>query len=368
MRRLTHKRKNLEQCKEELESWKVDKKEIKKVKEFLSEYASGRITRRRGSNTDGLIEALKNMLKISLYNISDLSKEKEIRKFYDSFLNDKIKTIKGKTYSLRYKVEALATLKRYLQWRFPDRKDLIAPLDIKIAIKSKEPEFFTIAQAERLYKTCKSAKERFIISVLFSSGARAEELLNLRPCDFEFGKDFVQLTIRTETSKTNGRTISLYWNPCFEAIPEYIAERRKEGMKDTDYVLSSGYGSMTKWFKRFVKRANLDIRLHPHLFRDSCATWLASKLNRQQLCVFFGWKFSSPMPDRYIARAGVNMQEIDTKVKNENIRELQTELERAKLEFKMKQEEMEKQIEQKIKEGIQKFEQRVIDGLKNRKK
>ncbi len=56
-------------------------------------------------------------------------------------------------------------------------------------------------------------EERFVIAVLFDSGARAEEFHNIRREDIQLpsGSDnYVQITLKEEYSKTNGRTISLY--------------------------------------------------------------------------------------------------------------------------------------------------------------
>lgn len=48
-------------------------------------------------------------------------------------------------------------------------------------------------------------------------------------------------------------------------------------------------------------------------FRHSSATYYASKLNRQQLCIRYGWAISSRMPDTYFTRSGVDMEELDKK-------------------------------------------------------
>ena len=50
-----------------------------------------------------------------------------------------------------------------------------------------------------------------------------------------------------------------------------------------------------------------------HLFRHSSATYYATKLNRQELCYRYGWRFSSNMPDVYISRAGMESKHLDEK-------------------------------------------------------
>ena len=53
--------------------------------------------------------------------------------------------------------------------------------------------------------------------------------------------------------------------------------------------------------------------VHYHLFRHSSTTYYATKLNRQELCYRYGWKFSSNMPDIYISRAGMETKQLDEK-------------------------------------------------------
>ncbi len=56
------------------------------------------------------------------------------------------------------------------------------------------------------------------MALLFDSGARAEEFLNIRYEDIEIPEkdNFVRLTLKEEYSKTKGRVISLYWKHSLE--------------------------------------------------------------------------------------------------------------------------------------------------------
>jgi len=351
MKVLTHKRKTLEECIKEIESWDISKDERDSIKKFLNEYLSGRVTSRIGNNPDGLVESLTNCLKVSVVNIKDCSKENNIRKFFDDIMKDKIKKMNRKTlayngeaYSLRHKIEIINTLKRFVKWRYPDKPELLVSLNIRIQQKQKDDDYLTLQEIDTLYKDCKSNKERYILAGLFSTGCRAEEFLNLRICDYDLpkGDEFIKATIRGETSKTKGRTISLYYPKVFEAVQDYISELKKNGSNPTDLVLEGYSYEALRYFIGYLGEKSLKKNIHVHLFRGSCATWLASKLNRQQLCVYFGWAFSSNMPDKYISRAGVNMKEVDDKVRTDNFQDIQVQLEKEKFEKR----EMKEQIEE----------------------
>ncbi|MBA7491770.1 Tyrosine recombinase XerC [subsurface metagenome] len=356
MKVLTHKRKNLNQCLEEVESWNIEAKEKKSIKLFLNKYLSGEITSRIGSNPDGLVESLTNCLKNSSAHIKDNSKQVQIQNYFNDLLKDKIRKFSKKTkkynggkYSLRHKKEILSILRRYIAWKYPAKPKLLIPLNIKIKLKKKEEDWLELSEIDKLYKGAKNNKQRYIISSLFSTGARIEEFLNLRICDYKIPTDdnFIKVVIRADTSKTSGRTISLYYGKSFEAVTEYINERKRQGAKETDFILEDSYDSVRGFLTRLSKRI-LNKPIHPHLFRASCATWLASKLNRQQLCVFFSWSFSSNMPDIYIARKGVNMKEVDDKIKTDNFQEIQNQIEKEKHEKR----EMKEKIEQMEKENL----------------
>ena len=70
-------------------------------------------------------------------------------------------------------------------------------------------------------------------------------------------------------------------------------------------------------------------------------------MNRQQLCIRYGWSFSSRMPDVYIARAGVDTQELDTKFAGGEIEKFKSSLGRVEQEAKIKDERI-KQLEKTV--------------------
>src|SRR5439155_14275592 len=127
------------------------------------------------------------------------------------------------------------------------------------------------------------------------SGARAGEFHNIRFEDVylpEGKENFIKITLKQEYSKTLGRTIALYWKHSLEAVREYLAQRVAEGIKPADPVFRGDYTATRKFLERLGKSV-LKRRLHYHLFRHSSTTFYATKLNRQELCYRYGWRFSS---------------------------------------------------------------------------
>jgi hypothetical protein len=97
-----------------------------------------------------------------------------------------------------------------------------------------------------------------------------------------------------------------------EAVKDYLAERIAEGVKPADPIFHGNYSATRKFLRRLGTSA-LKRPVHYHLFRHSSTTFYATKLNRQELCYRYGWRFSSNMPDVYISRAGMESKQLDEK-------------------------------------------------------
>jgi integrase len=323
-----------------IDNWEITDQLKYKITLFLKKYASGEIT---GNVLDkGSITRYAQYLKVAVENISSFD-EKGISKFKENFLSDKIKGNRGSAFSLRGKKELLNVVIRFIEFNFPNKlTSLKKILEIKIRIKKNDIETLTDDEAERLIKETKPLDKKFLLEVLNHSGMRAEEFHNVRYSDIILPKNksmYIKINLRNEFSKTEGRTITLFGKNSLKIVKEFLAYRLEEGMKPEDPVFPTTYFSAKKWMARHGKKV-LGKNVYYHLWRHTCATRLSSKLNRQQLCIFFGWKFSSPMPDIYIKRSGVNMIDVEEKFANTDIEDLKKEydnkLEEKKQELQIK--------------------------------
>lgn len=205
---------------------------------------------------------------------------------------------------------------------------------------TKTPEFLKESEVEKLFKACKSAQERFLVAVLFDTGARATEFHNVRMEDVELPQgpeSYPKITLKEEYSKTKGRTVSLFWKYSAEAVRDFVREREAQGAQRTDPVFVRSYPAARKFLLWLGKRG-LGRSIHYHLFRHSSATYYADKMNRQQLCIRYGWTFSSRMPDVYINRAGVEMRELEDRFKAAEVESLRNALARVQQQSNIKDE------------------------------
>lgn len=270
--------------------------------------------------------------------------KKDMRYFIDRLNKDEIKKINEEPYSDSTKLDIKIILRTYLKWRLPNKyADLTNWFDTRT--KKKTPEYLAEIEIEELYNACPTVSEKFLISVLFDSGMRAEEFLNVRFEDIiEPTENFpyYKIDVKEEYSKTDGRTVGLYWKLSTKIIREYLSKCDRSP-KEPVYVKE--YNAVRMFLTRLGKRV-LNKRVHFHIFRKSSATYYAPKLNRQQLCIRYGWKFSSDMPDIYIKRAGIEEEEVKTKILNTDLEKLEKVNQELQTKFALMKDYSEKKIQE----------------------
>ena len=302
---------------EKIKQWKVQESVRKNLERFVEDLEMGKVNKGKRISERTQIKYL-TLLKCPLeffHKPIDKLTLKDVENVEKAINSTQMKSVKDKPYSASMRVDIRVALRVFLKWKLGSTKAarLTDWLDTR-GVK-KTPDYLSEQDVEKLYKACRSNHERYIIAMLFDSGARAEEFHNIRYEDIQLpsGSDnYVKITLKEEYSKTEGRTVLLYWKHSFEAVKDYIRDREAEGIRSDEQVFLNTYDSV-RFFLRRLGMNVLKKPIHFHLFRHSSATFYASKLNRQQLCYRYGWKFSSDMPDVYISRAGMENKDLDQK-------------------------------------------------------
>jgi integrase len=307
-------------------SWKVPDSTKKEMSLFINKARLGQVNegRRLSDRTiSKYLTLLKHCLELINKQTSKITKN-DIENFDKKLTNENLKSI----------VDYRRALLVFLKWKIGETKAKTLAGWLDTRDKKKTPDYLSEQEIEKLFKNCKNPSERFLIAVLFDTGARAEEFLNIRYEDIQLpegNSNFVKIALKEEYSKTKGRTISLYWKYSLNSVKDYLDERVQEGIKSNEPVFNKNYDAMRMFLFRLGKKI-LKKDIHPHLFRHSSATYYAARLNRQELCYRYGWAFSSNMPDVYISRAGMESKELDEKFKATEIEVIQKEMEKLKFE------------------------------------
>jgi len=338
-------------------NWKVPETTKKEIKDFVNKAILGQVNEGK-KLSERTISKYLTLLRTSLEIIN-----KQTSKITKKDIEDYDKLIAKK--NLKSVTDYKVNLKIFLKWKLGLEKTNKIAGWLDTRQKTKTPDYLTEQEVVKLFKNCKNPQERFLIAVLFDTGSRIEEFLNIRYEDIQFpdkNQNFVKIALKEEYSKTKGRTISLYWKYSLNSIKDYLNERIEDGIKSNEQVFNKNYDAIRMFLSRLGKKF-LNKQITPHLFRHSSATYYATRLNRQELCYRYGWAFSSDMPDVYISRAGMESKELDEKFKSTELEELQRNFEKEKFERDRQLEDFEKRFDD-LKEDMEKRVKLMHEDLK----
>jgi integrase len=137
----------------------------------------------------------------------------DVESFEKALTSGKVHTrTKMTPYSHNSQVDIRKLLRIFLRWRLGQAKAISLAGWLETRYRQKTPDFLKEVEVEQLYKHCHTAEQRFLIALLFDSGARAEEFHNIRFEDIylpEGKENFVRIALKDEYSKTLGRTTPL---------------------------------------------------------------------------------------------------------------------------------------------------------------
>ena len=147
-------------------------------------------------------------------------------------------------------------------------------IDIKYSKTPKRlPEVLSKDETRKLIDAVKNQKHQLMVCLLYSSGLRASELLNIRVRDLELDKNYGYVR-NGKGGKDRLITISKNLTPAIRKLIE------KENLEGSDYLFKSNRGkkyhikSLQKIVQNASKKAGLKKKIHPHTLRHSFATHL----------------------------------------------------------------------------------------------
>lgn len=185
----------------------------------------------------------------------------------NSYINSAINSIKF------YYESVLGMPNRFYEIERP-RKEKKLP-----KVLSKEDVLSVIANTNNLKHKC-------IVSLLYSSGIRRNELVNLKITDI----DSKRMLIRIEAAKGNKDRYTLLSHSLLEDLREYYKQYKPE-----KYIVEGMYGkqysgqSIGKIVTNAAEKAGIKISVTPHMLRHSFATHLLEAgVDLRQIQVLLG--------------------------------------------------------------------------------
>lgn len=223
---------------------------------------------------------------------------------------------RGTKYRPRTLVSFNVTLKLFFKWLYDKNKieykgnspDIVNDLSTIVPRNNvlHTNKLLSPTDVRRMIESCYKLRDKTIISLLYETGCRAGELINLNIGDLRQERDSFDVNIRI--SKTQPRTV--YAISSYAYLKEYIdAHPWKTNPEAPLFINVSNvsfgrrllYQGLASIVNTAKKRAKLGKKVTPHLFRHSRATELASKgWTEMKLRRWFGWSSTSGTPSIYI--------------------------------------------------------------------
>jgi integrase len=204
------------------------------------------------------------------------------------------------------KTSNVKVFKNFLRWfnRTYDKKintESIKPIKPKNSIM---PEYLiTPDEFHRLLAQTPSESTKLVIELLYESGARISEVLDLKIQNVEFNSYGAKIYVK---GKTGQRVIPIIWyaNELRHFIESHPNKADAASPLFFDVLNSKiiplKYDNFRYRLIRICRSAGINKRIYAHLFRHTRMTELAKTLPEQTLKALAGWSGSSNMAQTYI--------------------------------------------------------------------
>jgi len=190
----------------------------------------------------------------------------------------------GKAQISRKKIKQ--TLKAFYKWLLKSDvyPDIVRWVEMDKVSKMKLPdELLNENDIAKLIENCRNQRDKVIIALLFDTGMRVGELLNLRVKDISLNKESPSYVI--VDGKTGQRRATLVFSVPY--LVNYLNDLKDSEPNRplflTSYKKPLDYSNVRKLLHDLKERAGIKKRLHAHLFRHSRASIYANSMTEQQL-------------------------------------------------------------------------------------
>ncbi len=301
-----NRRRNLERAIARVNSSKISATNKKLIMDFLDECTSN------GLSIDRVLFYLNR-----LYKITQLLK-KDFTKATKQDIKDLVRKIElNQDYSAWTKHDYKVSIKKFYQWLVGFEKEYPNRVRwIKTHVKKNRKKLRNLPTKEdvkKLIDGVQTVRDKALISVLYESGCRIGELLNVRLKDVEFDDYGVVMLVKGKTGSRRIRLVS-----SVSRLSLWIEHHPRKNDRDAPLWVNTGttnhkramrYTNVRKLLRDVEEKVGLKKPVNPHAFRKARATHLASKLTEAQMCEYFGWVQGSDMPSTYVHLSGRDIDE-----------------------------------------------------------
>ncbi|KYK34781.1 MAG: hypothetical protein AYK22_04725 [Thermoplasmatales archaeon SG8-52-3] len=228
-----------------------------------------------------------------------------------------VREIEQKDYSEWTKHDYKVILKRFYKWlngneKYPENVEWVRTTFKKKNSKLPE-ELIGVEDVKKMINTAGHPRDKALVSLLYESGCRISEILNMRIKHLEFDEYGAKIIVN---GKTGMRKIPIVSStPSLAAWYEIHPSRDNPNAPLWVSIGTRNKGEPIKYhvvrgmLANLARKTGLKKRVHPHLFRHSRATHIASHFTEAQMNQYFGWIQGSEMPSTYVHLSGRDINE-----------------------------------------------------------
>ena len=174
-------------------------------------------------------------------------------------------------------------------------------LQHRIKVKERIPEILTHEEIGRIVTSTINQRYRLLFILLYETGCRIGELLNLTKENIFFD-DYGALIYLN--GKTGVRPVRIIFSA--KPLRKFL---ESNGASSRIFDFSNEF--INRILKRSAALAGVSKKIHCHLFRHTRATELSNFLTDREMCLYFGWARNSNMPSYY---SHLSFRDLDKKI------------------------------------------------------
>ena len=201
-----------------------------------------------------------------------------------------------KSSTLSWYVIGIKKFLKYLYYITDNKK--FSGLYEKIRVPARKttlPEILTVHEVNTLLRAIDNKKHRALIALIYETGCRVSEALNLRIGDIELNEHGLRIVFRKSKSEPRRVILSLYADLVLSWLKVHKARHDLQAYlfygRDPNNRLSRSV--VFYILKRAAKRGEISKRVYPHLLRHTRATQLYKVFKELEMMKWFGWKTRS---------------------------------------------------------------------------
>lgn len=207
--------------------------------------------------------------KMDLENFYNYINKKKTKKIDFDFLQEYIENLSQKKYSTKSIQRHISSLKSYFKFLYNKNYINVNPAELLCLPKNeiKLPNYLTIIDLEKIYELDLSLRDKLIVELLYSTGIRLSELVNIKISDINFYDKTIKVL-----GKGNKERYVLFGSVCSKLLKEYINNENRV------YLLLNKNGNKLSErgveyiIEKIFKSVNVHTKLTPHTLRHTFAT------------------------------------------------------------------------------------------------